>query len=175
MQRCQSLPCQIIMKKLWLILLGFIPVLSCTKDHNDHNWQVEVYLLSSSSLIPGQCAVNPATAVLENTAFIKNDEIVSYDMTEYKFFLSAAASQKMRALQLSAPFAVTVNKEVIYFGIIMPMTMSSTCDHSITVSPLGDQLWVRLGYPGLMTGIVIDDQRNNSKLIGALRSQGKLK
>lgn len=160
------------MKKLWLILLGLIPVLSCTKDHN---WQVEIYLLSSSSLIPGQCAVNPATAVLENTAFIKNDEIVSYDMTAYNFFLNPAASQKMQTLQLRAPFAVTVNKEIIYFGINMPGTMSSSCDHSITVSPFGDQLWVRLGYPGLMAGTVIDDQRNNPKLVGALRSQGKLK
>lgn len=160
------------MKKLLLILLGFIPVLSCTKDHSG---QVEIYLLSSSSLISGQCAVNPVTAVLENNAFIKNDEIISYDMAAYSYQLSTTAMQKINALQPRVPFAFTVNKEIIFLGINMPMVLSSSCNNSITMSGLSREIWLRLGYPGITAGTVIDDQRNNSKLIDALRSQGKIR
>lgn len=172
MQRYKTAVCQINMKKLLLIGLGFLPVLSCTKDNSG---QVEIYLLSSAALIPGQCAVNPATAVLESTAFIKNDDLLSYDMASYNYTISATAIQKIAALQPRAAFAFTVNKEVIFYGINMPMTLSSSCHNSITMSALSSEIWLRLGYPGIIAGTVIDDQRNNARLIDALRGQGKLR
>jgi hypothetical protein len=175
MQLYQRIMCQTGMRKLSLLLLGVLPFLSCDKESNGGVGLVEIYLLKSSSLVPGQCAVNPATAVLETTAFISNDEIISYNKSSYQFELSASAAQKMQTLQLRAPFAVTVNKDVIYYGIHMPMTMSSSCDNSITMSAVSNQLWVRLGYPGLMAGVFIDDQRNNARLITSLANQGKLR
>jgi hypothetical protein len=56
--------------------------------------------------------------------------------------------------------------------------MSSTCDHSITMDVMditNKEVHLRLGYPGLMQGITIDDQRNNDMIIQALRKQGKLR
>jgi hypothetical protein len=36
-----------------------------------------------------------------------------------------------------------------------------------------NKIVLRLGYPGLLIGTVIDDQRNNTKLMSVLKAQGK--
>lgn len=76
------------------------------------------------------------------------------------------------------PFAVTVDKQVIYYGFFKPIISSSSCDHSITMDldwTSGNKITLKLGYPGQVQGVTIDDKRNDSKLIATLRQQGKLK
>lgn len=97
---------------------------------------------------------------------------------DYTFRLTAAAIQKLKALSDRTPFAVTVDKQVIYYGFYKPGFSSASCDQSITM----DILWttdyaihLRLGYPGLLQGTTIEDSRNDPKLIATLKKQGKLR
>ena len=70
-----------------------------------------------------------------------------------------------------------LDKEIVFLGIYMPPTMSSTCEHSITMFALNNIAYMHLGYPGWIqtpTTAGIDDQRNNPYLLAALKAQGKL-
>ena len=75
------------------------------------------------------------------------------------------------------PFAITVDKQVIYYGLFKPSISSSSCDHSITMDvswSSASKIVLRLGYPGQLPGVTIDDQRNNPILLASLEKQGKL-
>jgi hypothetical protein len=85
---------------------------------------------------------------------------------------------KVKELNPRTPFAITVDHKVIFIGIFMPSFMSSTCEHSITMDLHNiseKEVYLRLGYPGLMQGVNIEDQRNNDLIINALKNQGKLR
>jgi len=151
------------------IIVACLLFITCKK--NDNEAKVEIYALKTYSLVPTQCKVEPTSAVLADTPLIKNENILGYSQAAYEFMVDSAGSSKVRDLQ--GAFAVTVNKQIIYYGIFKPFTSSSSCNQSITISAISNKLMVRLGYPTL-TGIYIDDQRNNPILITALQKQGKL-
>ena len=165
--------------RLALIILTMAAVcLSCKKDNPGAGEKVEIYLLKTFQPISGKCQVDPMASVLQDSPTIKNEDILEYSESEYKFKLTISAYQKVRAFQNGSPFAVTVDQQVIYYGFfILPIT-SASCDNSITMD-LGwnspNAIFVKLGYPSLLPGASIDDQRNNPKLIAALKKQGKLK
>jgi hypothetical protein len=162
----------------FLIVLLLFTGLSCKKaaDQKSGGGLVEIYALETFSLISQKCQVDPSMAVLQANPVISNNEIISYSPTDYLFKLTAQGKQDSEIFESFPGFAVTVNKEVIYYGIHKPFTSSSSCDHSITmyISFPSRNLVMNLGYPGPLPGITIDDQRNNAKLIDALNAQGKL-
>jgi hypothetical protein len=108
---------------------------------------------------------------------ISNDEILTYSRGNYLFSLTDNGKQDTELFNTYHAFAVTVNKEVIYYGFYKPSTSSSSCDHSITmyISFPSRNLVMNLGYPSPMPGATIDDQRNNAILLAALNAQGKLR
>ena len=140
---------------------------------------VELYFLKSGSTLPGKCQIDAATAVLADKPAVHNHDIKEYNQAIYEFKVTDSAFQKIATLAVRTPFAVTVNKQVIYYGIYSPPVYSSSCDHSIGVNVFNTaerKMQMVLGYPGFISGItVIDDQRNNATLLNALRSQGKLR
>ena len=73
------------------------------------------------------------------------------------------------------PFAIVVDKQVIYYGIIKTLNSSSSCTSSITMNHIvsGNKITMNLGYAG--ADVNIDDQRNNPKLIATIKNQGKLR
>lgn len=76
------------------------------------------------------------------------------------------------------PFAVTVDKRVIYYAFYMPNYLSSSCDHSITMNidwTSGNSIYLRLGYPGQLQGVPIEDKRNDPELLATLKAEGKLR
>src|SRR5688500_12346566 len=137
---------------------------------------VEIYALEYYQRVQNKCQVDASTAVLKANPVIHNDEILSYSKSSHEFQLTDQGKQAAASFIDHYVFAVTVNKEVVYYGFFKLLTSSSSCDHSLTMNiayPSGN-LSMELGYPGPMQGVTIDDQRNNSKLLAALETQGKL-
>lgn len=160
---------------LFILALFSAITFSCKKDTVAGD-PVEIYVLQNYSMVPGKCMVNPFSAVLESDPTVKNEDIIEYSQLNYEFKLTGISFQKIKAFPDLTPFAVTVDKNVIYYGFYKKWTSSSSCDHSIIMSikSLSDQtISMDLGYPFGMTGI--DDQRNNAVLTDALRKQDKLR
>lgn len=150
---------------------------SCNKDNVNAGETVEIYLLKSYEIMAAKCQIDPSLSVLQDVAIIKNQDILAYSQTEYTFTLTDTAIQKMKVLRDKMPFAVTVDKQVIYYGFFKPSFSSSSCNESITMDlawTSDNEIYLRLGYPGLLQGVSIEDKRNAPKLIAALEKQGKL-
>lgn len=171
--------------KLTILILSTLAVFSsCEKKSKVDNEepsgknQVAIYLLQTSQTVPGLCKVDPNTAVLSDTAFIKNSEIIEYFKSAGEFRITTEALRRISLLRERTTFAVTVDKKVIYYGVNMPLTMSSTCPNSITMHisvSQQDRLVLQLGYPEQAADPGIIDERNNEKLMNALESQNKLR
>lgn len=164
------------MKKLFPLLAIVSLLISCKKENTGADKKVEFYLLESFRYVTGQCKVDAMSAVMKATPFIGNDDIIQYSRSAYTYKLSAAAINRLKAFEGRVPFAVTVNKEVIYYGFFNDIFLSSSCEHSISMNldwGSTDKILLQLGYPG--SGVTVNDQRNNTILLAALGSQGKLK
>jgi hypothetical protein len=164
----------------YILLAGSLIILlfSCNKNREKAGKNVELYLLGSYRWVTGQCKVDSSQVVLESSPFIKNEDFLQYNSHSYQFTLTGSAHEKLRKLPGRTPFAVTVDKKVIYFGVYMPLYMSSVCFNSITMAESWDQpagISINLASPGTMGGAGIDDQRNNPILLATLKSQGKLR
>jgi hypothetical protein len=163
------------MRSLVFILVFTTFCTSCKKSTVNPGDTVEIYLLKTSQSVPGKCQVDPLTAILQDTSIIKNQDILGYSRNNYQFKLTKTAIEKVKIFSDFTRFAVTVDRQVIYYGIFKPSYSSSSCDHSITMDlDWVENIFLRLGYPGLQQGVTIDDQRNNSLLIATLKNQGKL-
>ena len=159
---------------LTLIILSF----SCKKNKVNSGETVEIYLLKTYQTVANKCQIDPSLSEIQDTAFIKNQDILEYSKADYQFKLTDRAIQRVKTLGDRIPFAVTVDKQVIYYGFYKPNISSSSCDNSICMSLdviTTNKINLNLGYPGQTQGVPIDDQRNNSTLIVALKNQGKLK
>ena len=166
------------MRRLTYILLLTILSFSCKKDKINSGGSVEIYLLKNYQTVASKCQIDPSLSEIQDTAFIKNRDILEYSKTDYQFKLTDSAIQRVKALGDRIPFAVTVDKQVVYYGFYKPNISSSSCDNSICMSIdfiTGNKISLNLGYPGQTQGITIDDQRNNPLLIMTLGNQGKLK
>ena len=166
------------MRQLIYILTLTVLCFSCEKDKVNAGETVEIYLLKNYQTVAGKCQVDPSISVIQDTPIIKNQDILEYSQTDYQFKLTDPAIQKVKAFRDFTPFAVTIDKRVIYYGFFKPSISSSSCDNSITMDvdwTSGNKVSLKLGYPGQLQGVTIDDQRNNTDLIATLRNQGKLK
>jgi hypothetical protein len=166
------------MRPIFFVLITSFCFLSCKKDNSNAGKKVEIYLLKTYQTVTGKCQVDASASILQEIPTIKNEDILEYSQTEHQFKLTADAYQKIKDLTDFVPFAITVDKQVIYYGIFKQYYSSSSCDHSIIMG-LGltaeKTIILNLGYPGLLQGVAINDQRNNAKLIATLDNQGKLR
>jgi hypothetical protein len=166
------------MRPIFCVLTMAALCLSCQKEDTKPGDAVEIYLLKSYRIVSGKCQIDASTAVLHDAAIIKNEELLEYSQTNYEFTLTGAAIQRVKTFPDSFPFAVTVDKQVIYYGFFKPSYSSSSCDNSITMDvdrATGTKISLKLGYPGPLPGTGIDDRRNDPILIATLKNQGKLK
>jgi hypothetical protein len=167
------------MRRFIVTLIIALSLAACKKDKPTDIKQVEIYLLESYQLVPGKCQVDVSSASLKNSALVTNEDILWYSKRDYEYGLTSNAIQKINALSGRTPFALTLDKEIIFIGVYMPPIMSSTCDQSITmyVNTISNKAILSLGYPyGLQSGSSsISDQRNNPRLVNALFRQRKLK
>ena len=165
------------MRLLYVLTMAAICI-ACKKDNTNTGETVEIYLLKTYQTITAKCQIDPSVSVLQDTATIKNKDFLEYSKTDYQFKLTDAAIQKVKTFRDNMPFAVTVDKQVVYYGFFKPNISSSSCNNSITMDldlTSGNKISLRLGYPIQAQGVTIDDQRNDPKLIATLNKQGKLK
>lgn len=166
------------MRSLIYILTLTILSFSCRKDKVNAGETVEIYLLKNYQTVVGKCQINSSISIIQDTAIVKNQDILEYSQKNYQFRLTDPTIQKIKAFRDFTPFAVTIEKRVIYYGFFKPSISSSSYFNSITMDldwTTGNKISLKLGYPGQLQGVTIDDQRNNPDLIATLRNQGKLK
>lgn len=169
-----------------VVLMVFISfALSCSKDNGtgsgqaSKNGQVTIHMLSKTVFATGICQVDESASEVDHAPIVRNEDILGYSESEHKFFLTSTSFKKIENYTGNTGFVVAVNSKAVYYGVLKHMTSSSSCDHSITMSPLkannDNILYINLGYPGSLPGSSITDSRNKSELIEALRAQGKLR
>jgi hypothetical protein len=75
-------------------------------------------------------------------------------------------------------FAIKANDTLVYTGYFWPSYSSVSCDW-VVVDPnmtgIGNTMQVSLGYPGLIQGKIIQDKRNDKRIVQILREDRKLK
>lgn len=146
-------------------------------DANSAGDRLEIFALKKFQWQSNNvCAVNPASVELEKEPLIGNNDIVSYNRSDFMFEIKETAAQNVKNFGPRAPFAVAVDGEIIYIGVHMPSFLSSVCFESITMQHwFPNNVEVRLGYPGSLEGKGIDDRRNDARILATLKKQGKLK
>lgn len=155
---------------------------ACDKQELDTpaiDGRVEIFGLETFAWLDnGVCAVDPGSAVLTSTPLVTNEGIVSYDLSSYILEFQGESARNIKDLAPRAPFAVTVNGEIIFIGVCMQSIMSSVCFESVTLENLiygPNKAKLELGYPGTLAGSPVEDKRTDAALLGALQSQGKLR
>lgn len=166
------------MRPLIFLLIINTVCISCSKE-NTAGSKVEIYLLRDFGFVTGKCKVDPTASNIQDVATIQNDDILEYERNTRRFKLSDEGILKVKnSLTDFTPFAVTVDRRIIYYGLFKSSYSSASCDHSITMQndwEDNSKIRMQLGYPGSQQGTGIDDQRNNQLLIGTLQKQHKLK
>jgi hypothetical protein len=162
------------MRKLFFIAPLLLLLSSCSKDAA--TGRIAIYKLSAYTMVAGKCQVDGATAQIEQLALLDDRDIISYDANNYEYTLTSAAAVKLSALPARTALALTIDQKPVFYFINMPSILSSSCWESITMDAFysGNKMRLRLGYPGITVGTVIDDQRNNQRILAILRAQGKL-
>ena len=165
----------------YILLITFIFVLSgCDKINGDVTGEVSLHLLQSFETLDQTCAIIQSSIQIEEDPLIAYKEIKSYNSKNYTFSITSSAAEIVKNLEHSVhglPFAVVADDQVIYTGYFWPAYSSASCQW-IVIDPLmitgENKLKVELGYPGLVEGTVIPDERNNQLILDIFDRDGKL-
>lgn len=167
-----------------LLILCCLQLSSCKKENDTEksDRKIELYLLKSFTKAVNGYAININSVVLNDTALIKYEDIQWYDSVNYTFKISDKPAIWLNDVQYNQTheraFAITIEKRIIYTGYFWAGFSSAICDW-IVIDPLNysgkNELTVNLGYPGLMPGMNITDNRNDKELLEILRLDKKLK
>lgn len=165
---------------LLLLLCSFIPT-SCKKETTKSGKEIEIYLLKSY-IRETNGSISNNSLVLEDNALVKYVDILWYDSDTHIFKISSKTANWLNDFEHNQihgkAFAVAINKDIIYTGYFWASFSSSSCSW-VVIDPLNhggnNELSVKLGYPGLIQGIIIPDNRNDNRLLEILRLDNKLK
>lgn len=162
---------------LAFLLLGLT---ACEKYTGNAEGEVELYLLESYEYLDQSWGIEKSSAEVESEPLITYSEFKSYNSKKYFFSITKSAAEKVENLDHSLnglAFAIVANEEVIYTAYFWPSYSSASCDW-VVVDPLmlggSKELHVQLGYPGLLDGMQIPDERNNEVILDIFRRDGKL-
>jgi hypothetical protein len=139
---------------------------------------LEFYLIKDFQRAGTTSKIINSTVNLSDSVIIRYDEIVSYNSRDYTFTVTKSCAHKLDDFKIhGTPFAVTIDKEIIYTGYFWCGFSSASVDW-VTIDPLNysgkNWLQVSLGYPGLFEGDYIPDNRNDYRILEALTRDGKL-
>jgi len=167
------------------LTLGLVFLLnSCDKEENfePSGKSIAFYYISEYQKIDNTFKIIDSTVVISDTKIIDYSDIISYSSKDYTFTVSDSLSDRLNDFENHSihgvPFALAIDKKIIYTGYFWASYSSMSCDW-ITIDPLNisgkNELKVRLGYPGMIQGDSIPDKRNDSRLIEVLKKDKKLK
>ena len=167
----------IIISLLILLLAGCEKYQSPRQQGNG----LEFYLIKDFQRVGTTAKIINSSVTLSDSVIIYYDEIVSYNSNTYTFTLTESSAKRLNDFKNNhihgTPFAVTVDKKLIYTGYFWCGFSSSMVDW-VTIDPLNysgkNQLKVSLGYPGLILGDYIPDNRNDDQILDILRRDSKL-
>jgi hypothetical protein len=167
----------IIISLLIFILAGCEKYQSVRQQGNG----LKFYLIRDFQKTGTSYKIINSTVKLSESVIIYYDEIKSYNSDTYTFTVSEDCANKLNDFENNhihgTPFAVTVDKEIIFTGYFWCGFSSSSVDW-VTIDPLNysgkNQLRISLGYPGLFQGDYIPDNRNDHRILDILRIDGKL-
>jgi hypothetical protein len=162
------------------LLLICLSLAACDKNQSGVTGVVELYLMDEFGTVGEGCAIDPGTVKLQQEPLLWYANFLSYSPSEYAFTITYDARdtiEKMEHSVFGVPFGVTAGGELIYTGYFWPGYSSLGCQW-IVIDPVfwrdGDKLYVELGYPGLMEGAEVPDHRNDPRILGIFRRDGKL-
>jgi len=171
-----------VMKYLGILLLLGIFGAGCSKNHDQSNDKVEIYLLESFSTVLNPAppyAVSIRDAHLEKTPLVANDDIDYYEQAQYLFKLKKNIKPLIKDFSKDRGFAVTVNDEIIYYGVFHPAFLSSLTFGVATIDPfaLTTESSVTLQYLNYYNNVQLAqlDKRNDPRILNALSATGRLR
>jgi hypothetical protein len=159
-----------------MLLLAAVAFNGCDKYDKDIVGEVEIYLLDEYNQKPESSAILNTGMVLEATPVVAYDEIISYDAATCTFDIDPAAAARLQDLYQSA-FAVTISGETVYTGYFWSGFSSHIVDWVVAdllTLEMSGKLRMELGYPYLMDGMNIPDNRNDNRLLSVFHRDGKL-
>jgi hypothetical protein len=172
------------MRRLLVILFIVLLTGGCEKykSERDPGYGLEFHRIKDFQKEDSGFKIINSSVTISDSVIIYYDEIVSYNPENYTFTVTGDCANRLNDFELNqihgTPFAVTVNKQVIYTGYFW-CSFSSTGVNWITIDPLNftgkNQLRVSLGYPGSIFGDYIPDNRNDVRILDLLIKDGKLK
>jgi hypothetical protein len=171
------------MKRILYFLTLIILSTGCSNTDCDclpFDKQVAFYLLKSPQPAVG---FNPdlTNPVLQNKPFIVFSEIVQYDSATFEFTLKKAALERIEAIDKPTPFAVSLNRQIIYTGYFWQFYLSSTCngiliDSHRTFSKNNNIIQLRpCAGPNPALNLNALAKCNDERLLQVLARAGKLK
>jgi len=163
-----------------LYSLAFIALLSsCAKENTS---KIEFYLLTSFRLDTNR-TTSPFTLVISNpvlseTPFIADQDIQYYTQSETTFQLGKDIRDITKNYGPDKGFAVTVDKQPVYYGLFHPGYLNSMAIGVATMDPIlifNNQIRVQFVLINGSSSLAALDNRNDSRLINSLSISGRLK
>ena len=145
------------------------------------NNKIEIYQLKSySQKIDTSFAIRTVVLsdlVLEDNPLVTDNEIRSYTQSAYTFELSKNLNPIIKDFGPDKAFVVTVDKEVIYFGMFRPAYLNSLLFSVPYIEPILTDNNLHINYATMGTTGTPQpiDKRNDLKLINALKATNRLK
>ncbi len=130
-----------------LILVLSFSILVLFGCEKDSGIGLEIYTLRSYQTKPNSQEIISGTEKLTKNPIISYNDILFYDSTNHYFMIDSLKGNELRKINWptnGTPFALTINKEVIYSGNFVPGYSSSGSDwYTIDPLNLGGKLRVR--------------------------------
>jgi hypothetical protein len=173
-----SIDKKFLMKRCVFLLLLPILLIACKKEHGS---RVDVYLLKSfaASLDTTKTpAVNIIkNAILNDTPLLADEDIKYYTKENCTFTCRKDIQSLIQNYGHDKAFAVTVNSQVIYYGVFHPMYLSSFTYGVAIITPfLLQNKELRVDFTNL-TGTYVSqlDKRNDRRILEVFSATGRLK
>ncbi len=172
------------MKYLYIFIIA-ITLSGCTGEVTlplkGINNKVEIYQLKSfshrtdTSFVPFTVVLSDM--VLEDIPLVNDYEIKSYTQSSYTFELSKDLNPVIKNYGPDKAFVVTVNREVVYYGMFRPGYLNSIIPGLPYIDPIFANTNLKIGLPIALgtVGPQPADKRNDTKLIDALKASSRLK
>ena len=154
--------------KLIIIILILTLLISCEKE----NPSVDLNRVTFTNVLAD---TYPDYKLDSN--IVNYNEIIGYDSSKHTFLIKNEAGERIRNVLYPVsptPFAIAVEREIIYIANFIPGYSSRSCRDCITVEPYSydNKYRINLGYPSENNSGT--DPRNDNRIISKLNEDNKL-
>lgn len=122
---------------------------------------------------------NITNAVLADTPLVTNDDIEYYTQSTKTFRLKKNIKSVILNYGPDKAFAVTIDKQVIYYGKFHPAYLSSMVFGLATIDPIihTSETELSINYFNITGNTLFPtlDKRNDSRIINVLKATGRLR